>query len=498
MSNTYNAGRYIKQNYGCHCFYNDSSFKRYNRFHTGGDTLIFNFGSGCGCNGFMSTCGNMWRGLGNSFGSNFLYGLGMGIGNWLGGCWGGMTNWLGGCWGGMTNWFGGCYGAMDNMFGGGGFAGGLGYGLGMGLPGLIGTGINWISSLIGNRSGSSSVGNSSGLASQSGASTVAQTGSSQTQHTGSSQTQQTGSSQTQQTGSSQTQQTGSSQTQQTGASQTQQTGSSLTAQSTSGSTQNAQLTSGGNTVQTPAEIIDSIGDINNLLTDDLEAAKERLQSLLDNSGLNEEDEANVNDLLKQINDKLKLAGELDLDDGEVIANDKVLKIEDLTPEDIADLDYDDIAKIIELDKFDAIIAKLGVEKVDNNGKEILSLPETMDVNSIKALAKLSEAAGIPVAMGYNSNSKIVDHYIAGYIDPESVKLNDDDKLTYDIDCKEVPEARFGNKYTVTQKEGTLYNIKVNTPLNDGTINPKFNESGVEYELKDKQLERKGEAYIKDK
>lgn len=458
MSNTYNAGRYVKQNLGCHCFYNDSSFKRYNRFHTGSGNLIFNFGSGCGCNNFMTTCGSMWRGIGNSFGSNFLYGLGIGLGNWLSGCCIGFGNWLGGCWGGMTGWLGGCYGAMGNMFGGGGFAGGLGYGLGMGLPGLIGTGVNWIFGLIGNNGGNSSTGISSDNNGALGSSESAS---------------------------------------QSGTSTTTQTGSSQADQSTSGSTQTNQSTLGGNTVQTPAEIIASIGDIDKLEPDKLKEEKEKLKALLNNTTLSEDDKAKVNNLLKQIDNKLKLAGELYLDDGEVVANGKVLKIEDLTPADIVEFTADDIDKIKNTDKFKAILGKLGVDTVDNNGKEILSLPETMDVDSITALAKLSKAAGIPVAMGYNSNSKIVDHYIAGYIDPESVKLKDG-KLTYDIDCKGVQGARFGNKYTVTQKEGAFYNVKVNTPLNSGTINPKYKESGVDdYELKGKRLERNGEAYIKE-
>jgi len=94
--------RYVKVNYGDHCFYNDSSFKRYNRAHLGGDTLIFNFFNGCGCGGYMpATCGcgfwgglrGFWGGLGAGLGMG-LMGMGMNmLCGWLGGL-------MGGCGGG--------------------------------------------------------------------------------------------------------------------------------------------------------------------------------------------------------------------------------------------------------------------------------------------------------------------------------------------------------------------------------------------------------------
>ena len=91
---------YVRNTYGCHCFYGDSSFKRYNRA-LGGDTLIFNYNSNntyncCGGHG-----GGFWGGLG--------MGLGMGFGNFLGG-------FCGNLFGGFGNMFGGF--GMGNMFGG--------------------------------------------------------------------------------------------------------------------------------------------------------------------------------------------------------------------------------------------------------------------------------------------------------------------------------------------------------------------------------------------
>lgn len=73
---------YVKNNYGCHCFYGDSAFKRYNRAAIG-DTVIFNYNSnntynGC-CGGRRG--GGFWGGIG--------MGLGMGLGNLFGGLFGG-------------------------------------------------------------------------------------------------------------------------------------------------------------------------------------------------------------------------------------------------------------------------------------------------------------------------------------------------------------------------------------------------------------------------
>lgn len=88
--------------YGCNCFYNDSSYKRYNRAHLGGDTLIFNFNYGIqgGC-------------CGGGCGMGFWGGVGMGLGNLFGNLFGNM--WGGNMWGGgMAPW---------NCFWGGGAGG---------------------------------------------------------------------------------------------------------------------------------------------------------------------------------------------------------------------------------------------------------------------------------------------------------------------------------------------------------------------------------------
>ncbi len=96
---------YVRSNYGCHCFYGDSSFKRYNRA-MGGDTLIFNYNSNNTYNCCSGNRGGFWGGLG--------LGIGMGFGNLLGGLcgnlFGGMGNMFGGfpSFGGFGNWgFGG-------------------------------------------------------------------------------------------------------------------------------------------------------------------------------------------------------------------------------------------------------------------------------------------------------------------------------------------------------------------------------------------------------
>ena len=84
---------YVRSQYGCNCFYNDSSYKRYNRAHLEGDTLIFNFNYGYqgGCGG---GCGmGFWGGVGLGFGNFF--------GNLFGGnMWGGGMPWV-------CNWGGG-------------------------------------------------------------------------------------------------------------------------------------------------------------------------------------------------------------------------------------------------------------------------------------------------------------------------------------------------------------------------------------------------------
>ncbi|MCM1002881.1 MAG: hypothetical protein NC408_00905 [Candidatus Gastranaerophilales bacterium] len=91
---------YVRNTYGCHCFYGDSSFKRYNR-SLGGDTLIFNYNSNNTYNCCGGSRGGFWGGLG--------MGLGMGFGNILG-------SFCGNMFGGFGNMFGGF--GMGNMFGG--------------------------------------------------------------------------------------------------------------------------------------------------------------------------------------------------------------------------------------------------------------------------------------------------------------------------------------------------------------------------------------------
>ncbi len=85
---------YVRNTYGCHCFYGDSSFKRYNRAALG-DTFIFNYNSNNTYNCCGGQRGGFWGGLG--------LGLGMGFGNLLGGFCGNL------------------FGVFGNMFGGFGF-----------------------------------------------------------------------------------------------------------------------------------------------------------------------------------------------------------------------------------------------------------------------------------------------------------------------------------------------------------------------------------------
>lgn len=87
---------YVRNTYGCHCFYGDSAFKRYNRASIG-DTVIFNYNS----NNRYSCCGGHGGGFWNGLGT----GIGMGFGNLLGGLFGGFGNMFGGF--GMCNMFGG-------------------------------------------------------------------------------------------------------------------------------------------------------------------------------------------------------------------------------------------------------------------------------------------------------------------------------------------------------------------------------------------------------
>ena len=71
--------RFVRENYGDTRFFYDSSFKRYNRAHDYGDTLIFNYNTNYYCGGMPMM--NSFYGCGygadmGSFGQGFGYGLG--------------------------------------------------------------------------------------------------------------------------------------------------------------------------------------------------------------------------------------------------------------------------------------------------------------------------------------------------------------------------------------------------------------------------------------
>lgn len=91
---------YVRNTYGCHCYYGDNAFKRYNRAAIG-DTVIFNYNS----NNTYNCCGG--------HGGGFLKGLGLGIGIGFGKS---LGDWCGGLFGGFSNIYGGF--ERCNMFGG--------------------------------------------------------------------------------------------------------------------------------------------------------------------------------------------------------------------------------------------------------------------------------------------------------------------------------------------------------------------------------------------
>lgn len=74
----------------------------------------------------------------------------------------------------------------------------------------------------------------------------------------------------------------------------------------------------------------------------------------------------------------------------------------------------------------------------------LSLPSPMTVEAMKLLAK----AGLPVAMGYNSNSACKDHWIAGKI----TLANDfsETNFKWDINCSGY--GKYGNTYSVERPD----------------------------------------------
>lgn len=101
---------YIRSHYGDNCFFRDSSLKRYNRYHSGGDTLIFNYNYGC--NNSHGHCGgSFWGGFGS--------GIGFGLANMFSGLFG-----MFGC--GM-NMFGGGFPSWGQSWGNWGNSG-YGYG----------------------------------------------------------------------------------------------------------------------------------------------------------------------------------------------------------------------------------------------------------------------------------------------------------------------------------------------------------------------------------
>ncbi len=86
---------YMKHHYGDNCFYGDTSYKRYARYHMPRASVnIFNVGGG-GCYNTHHCCGGSWFG-----GGNFWSGLGLGLGAGLGNMFMGGLNMLGGWLGG--------------------------------------------------------------------------------------------------------------------------------------------------------------------------------------------------------------------------------------------------------------------------------------------------------------------------------------------------------------------------------------------------------------
>lgn len=123
----------------------------------------------------------------------------------------------------------------------------------------------------------------------------------------------------------------------------------------------------------------------------------------------------------------------------------------------------------------------------------LTCPSELTADKLTKLADISNSKKIPVAMGYNSNAKISDKWIKGYIDKESIK-SENNKLSYSIDCKDVDGAKFGNKYKVEQQEGNTYKISVQEcrkGVNKG-------DKDYTWTPANKRLERDGEAIVSEK
>lgn len=122
--------------------------------------------------------------------------------------------------------------------------------------------------------------------------------------------------------------------------------------------------------------------------------------------------------------------------------------------------------------------------------EAFTCPKELTADNIKALSQLSKKAKIPVAMGYNPNSS--DKYIKGFIAEDSIK-EDSNKLSYTIDCENVKGAKFGNEYSVNQKEpqSDKYTITV-SKLRHGT-----NKGAKEFtwDPTEKRLENNGAPIV---
>ena len=114
---------YMKHHYGDNCFYGDTAYKRYARYHMPREVNIFTGGS---CSQSTHCCGGGWLSDGN-FWSGLGLGLGAGLGNMLMGGLNMLGGWLGGGFGGFGGSFGGFGGGFGMGFPSYGFGGGLGF-----------------------------------------------------------------------------------------------------------------------------------------------------------------------------------------------------------------------------------------------------------------------------------------------------------------------------------------------------------------------------------
>ena len=411
---------YVRANYGDRCFYNDSSFKRYNRAH--GDTTIFNFNYGASNNCCGGHGTGFWGGLGMSIGYN--------LGSWL---MGGL-NTLGG-WLGMGN------------FGGFGNIGGWG------LNGLYGGGSTY--------------------------------------------------------------------------------------NNTNNTTNNTTSSKSRKTDKTDKEyekINDAREELQKLqdkkepvTADEIKALEDKINSLTAKDNVNDADNQTQIDMLKHDFDKLKTAnpnpvkpaaadnkdgkpadgttgtpvvtgngntgkaaetalGKLPQEkqtalEGTNIPKEKLNELlqAGLSPDEIIGLNTQTVTP-----EEMKTLKTLDVEYKDG----VLTCPTELNTENLTKLAEISNSRKIPVAMGYNSNSAVVDHWIKGYIDKDSIKT-ENNKLSYSIDCKDVEGAKFGNKYKVEQQENNSYIISVQVRRNGVYKGAKV----YTWNPTEKRLERDGEAIV---